>query len=82
MQIEDAASALLSHLTHQLRWHKTLRQLYDSPVPQIGSFLTVGRGAKGLGVMLRGELKTRPDGAAAIGVGEFGVRESGLRARA
>jgi hypothetical protein len=69
------ASALLSQLTQQLRWHKTLARLHTQPSPPVDQFLTVGRGAKGLGVMLRGELKKRPENAPPISVEEFGVKE-------
>ncbi len=82
LQITSPSTALLAHLTHQLRWHKTLSRLYTPPVPDIGSFLTVGRGAKGLGVMLRAELRKRPEGAAEIAVEEFGVKDALLGARA
>ncbi|TXT13780.1 hypothetical protein VHUM_01147 [Vanrija humicola] len=68
--------ALLSHLTNQLRWHKTLTRIYSQPSPPVDQFLTVGRGAKGLGVMLRGELKKRPAGAPPIAVDEYGVQET------
>ncbi|WVN85241.1 uncharacterized protein L203_100386 [Cryptococcus depauperatus CBS 7841] len=72
-QIGPLATALLPHLTAQLRWHKTLVRLYSSPNPQIDRFITVGRGAKGLGIMLRGELKRRAQGAAPITIEEMGV---------
>ncbi|WVQ78216.1 hypothetical protein IAT38_000299 [Cryptococcus sp. DSM 104549] len=71
--IGPPATALLPHLTAQLRWHKTLTRLYSSPIPEVGKFLTVGRGAKGLGIMLRGETKRRVEGAPIIGIEEFGV---------
>ena len=82
LQIVSPATALLNHLTHQLRWHKTLSRLYSSPIPEVSSFHTVGRGAKGLGVMLRGELRKRPEGATDISVEEFGVRSTHLGSRA
>ncbi|KAL7422277.1 hypothetical protein Q5752_002923 [Cryptotrichosporon argae] len=72
--IESPPTALLAHLTSQVRWHKTLRRLYKPPVPDVNIFLTVGRGAKGLGVMLRGELKARPNGAPPVTVEEYGVK--------
>ncbi|KAK8869921.1 hypothetical protein IAR55_000489 [Kwoniella newhampshirensis] len=71
--IGPPSSALLPHLTNQLRWHKTLWRLYSSPIPEVGRFLTVGKGAKGLGIMLRGETKKRAQGAAPIVIEEFGV---------
>ncbi|WWD15804.1 hypothetical protein CI109_100228 [Kwoniella shandongensis] len=71
--IGPPSTALLPHLTNQLRWHKTLWRLYSSPIPEVGRFLTVGKGAKGLGIMLRGETKKRAEGAAPIGIEEFGV---------
>jgi malonyl CoA-acyl carrier protein transacylase len=67
------AAALVSELTHQLRWHKTLARLHSQPSPPVDEFLTVGRGAKGLGIMLRGEIKKRPENAPSIAVEEFGV---------
>jgi hypothetical protein len=73
--IDDPSTALLSQLSHQLRWHKTLYRLYQPPAPAVNTFLTVGRGAKGLGVMLKGELKNRSDGAGQIQVAEYGVKE-------
>jgi hypothetical protein len=69
-----AATALLPQLTCQLRWHKTLSRLYLPEEPAVRSFLTVGRGAKGLGIMLRGELNRRPQGSKSITVQEFGVQ--------
>ncbi|WVQ71541.1 hypothetical protein IAR50_001080 [Cryptococcus sp. DSM 104548] len=69
----NSASALLPHLNSQLRWHKTLVRLYSSPVPEVGTFYTVGRGAKGLGIMLRGEVKRRLNGSAPIHIEEMGV---------
>ena len=61
MQMEDPAEALQPYLTSQLRWHKTLSRLYSPPVtppiPLVDRFLTVGKGARGLGVQLRGELR-------------------------
>ncbi|ORY32256.1 hypothetical protein BCR39DRAFT_523603 [Naematelia encephala] len=72
-----AATSLIPHLTDQLRWHKTLSRLYRPVAPEVTSFKTVGRGAKGLGVMLRGELRQRPEGAADIYVEEFGVKAVG-----
>jgi hypothetical protein len=77
----DPAEALLPSLNNQLRWHKTLYRLYSQPTPAIDEFLSVGRGAKGLGVMLRGELKKRPEGAPPIGIAEFGVKEVDIRGR-
>ncbi|ODO03443.1 hypothetical protein L198_02290 [Cryptococcus wingfieldii CBS 7118] len=71
--IGNSASALLPHLTDQLRWHKTLVRLYSTPTPEVGTFYTVGRGAKGLGIMLRGELKRRLNGSAPIHIEEMGV---------
>lgn len=70
------ASALLSQLTQQLRWHKTLSRLHSPVSPLVDQFLTVGRGAKGLGIMLRGEIKKRPENAPTITVEEFGVKDS------
>lgn len=67
------AHALCQQLTHQLRWHKTLARLHRQPAPPVDEFLTVGRGAKGLGIMLRGEIKKRLDSAPTIAVEEFGV---------
>lgn len=72
--IESCASALLPQLTKQLRWHKTLSRLYLPPNPSVASFHTVGRGARGLGIMLRGELRRRPE-CDNILVEEFGVSE-------
>lgn len=69
------AAALQTQLCHQLRWHKTLTRIYNQPSPPVDQFLTVGRGAKGLGIMLKGELKRRPEGAPPITVGEYGVKE-------
>jgi len=84
--MSDPSSALLSSLSHQLRWHKTLSRLAQPPTPEVGTFLAVGKGAKGLGVMLRGEINKRPDrGLVTVqdfGVGEVGVgRSSRPRAR-
>ena len=42
-------------------------------MPAVSSFHTVGKGARGLGIMLRGELKRRPEGSKMITVEEFGV---------
>jgi hypothetical protein len=78
-QIGTCAAALLSQLTSQLRWHKTLSRLYltpQMPQPIVSSFHTVGRGAKGLGIMLRGELKRRGEECRGIVVEEFGVGEA------
>lgn len=75
LQLTDPSASLLSQLSHQLRWHKTLSRLYQPPAPAVNTFLTVGRGAKGLGVMLKGELKKRSDGAGQIEVAEYGVKE-------
>lgn len=69
-------AALLSQLTQQLRWHKTLHRLYSNPSPPVDQFMTVGRGAKGLGIMLRGELKKRSEGAPEITVEEFGFKDA------
>jgi hypothetical protein len=77
----DPAAALLPSLTKQLRWHKTLSRLYTQPFPPVDTFLSVGRGAKGLGVMLRGELRRRPEGAPQIAVAEFGVKDVDHRGR-
>jgi len=74
--IGPAAAALLPQLTQQLRWHKTLSRLYTPITPSVSAFYTVGRGAKGLGIMLKGELRKRSQGAAHIEVAEFGVKES------
>ncbi|KAK1924764.1 hypothetical protein DB88DRAFT_486701 [Papiliotrema laurentii] len=71
--IGPCAAALAPFLTHQLRWHKTLARLYLPAVPAVSSFHTVGKGARGLGIMLRGELKRRPEGSKMITVEEFGV---------
>lgn len=70
----DPKAALLSNLTHQLRWHKTLSRLYQPPTPEVKTFLAVGKGAKGLGVMLRGEVKRRADGPV-VAVKDFGFGE-------
>ncbi|EIW69560.1 hypothetical protein M231_04403 [Tremella mesenterica] len=67
--------ALETHLCSQVRWHKTLSQLCSDPLPQVGAFYTVGKGAKGLGVMLRGEIKRRVEGAPEIEVREYGREE-------
>ncbi|ORX39764.1 hypothetical protein BD324DRAFT_614903 [Kockovaella imperatae] len=67
-------SSLLPHLTEQLRWHKTLSRLYKYPSTDIDTFHTIGRGARGLGIMLRGEIKRRYKGAEEIKVEEFGVK--------
>lgn len=77
----NPARALLPSLTNQVRWHKTLTRLYTTPAPAVDSFMTVGRGARGLGVMLRGELKKRDSGAPDIAVEEFGVRDVEIRGR-
>lgn len=69
-------SALLAQLTQQLRWHKTLTRLHGQVSPPIDQYLTVGRGAKGLGIMLRGELKKRPEGAPPLTVEEFGYKDA------
>ncbi|WVR05089.1 hypothetical protein IAU60_002101 [Kwoniella sp. DSM 27419] len=71
--IRPPSVALLPHLTAQLRWHKTLYRLYSSPIPEVGHFVTVGKGAKGLGIMLRGEVRKRPEGATPIQISEIGV---------
>lgn len=71
----DPASALMSNLTHQLRWHKTLSRLYQPPAPDVDTFLAVGKGAKGLGVMLRGEVKKRSDGPI-VRVKDFGFGDT------
>jgi len=73
-QIKTCASALLPQLTNQLRWHKTLSRLYTPPNPSVSSFHTVGRGARGLGIMLRGELRRRAECRDML-VEEFGVSE-------
>ncbi|WVQ98625.1 hypothetical protein IAU59_005755 [Kwoniella sp. CBS 9459] len=70
---DSVSSALIPHLTAQLRWHKTLYRLYSSPVPEVSKFITVGKGAKGLGIMLRGETRKRPPGAGVIEIEEMGV---------
>ncbi|WWC69575.1 uncharacterized protein I206_103518 [Kwoniella pini CBS 10737] len=66
--ISNPSFSLLPHLTAQLRWHKTLFRLYSSAssssnknsnLPKIDKFITVGKGAKGLGIMLKGEIKKR-----------------------
>ncbi|KAK4686353.1 hypothetical protein P7C73_g3777, partial [Tremellales sp. Uapishka_1] len=64
--------ALSNHLTLQLRWHKTLSGLYRPEPPLVHDFRTVGRGAKGLGVMLRGEIKRLGLGET-VDIEEFGV---------
>lgn len=64
----------MSNLTHQLRWHKTLSRLYQPPAPEVNTFLAVGKGAKGLGVMLRGEVKKRAEGPA-VAVKDLGFGE-------
>ena len=74
-QIGPIRSSLLPHLTEQLRWHKTLSRLYKYPSSDIDQFLTIGRGARGLGIMLRGELKQRPKDSEAVVVQEFGVKQ-------
>lgn len=71
--IGRSANVLLPHLTAQLRWRKTLSRLCGTPIPEVGKFLTVGRGAKGLGIMLRGELRGRGQNAAPIVIEEMGV---------
>lgn len=76
----DPSSALLSSLGHQLRWHKTLSRLYQPPVPEVETFLAVGKGAKGLGVMLRGEVNKRPE-RGLVKVEDFGVGEVGIGGR-
>jgi hypothetical protein len=73
----DPSTALLSSLSHQLRWHKTLSRLSQPPTPEVGTFLAVGKGAKGLGVMLRGEINKRPD-RGLVAVQDFGVAEVGV----
>jgi len=75
--------SLRDHLTHQVRWHKTLFQLYNSPSENevdrpVKTFMTVGRGAKGLGIMLKSEIK-RCVPHAGIRVEEFGVGEEKAR---
>jgi hypothetical protein len=76
--MEDPAEALQPYLTSQLRWHKTLSRLYAPPVmpslPLVDQFLTVGRGARGLGVQLRGELRKLHKGSEGheVGVEEYG----------
>ncbi|WWC61227.1 uncharacterized protein I303_103807 [Kwoniella dejecticola CBS 10117] len=69
--ITNPSYALLPHLTAQLRWHKTLYRLYSSPIPDVSKFVTVGKGAKGLGIMLRGEIKKRPPGSSPIKIEEL-----------
>lgn len=78
-QLGDPSTSLVPFLTSQLRWHKTLSRLYTPAKPPIDAFYTVGRGAKGLGVMLRGELRKRAEGAPRVDVQEFGVREERKR---
>lgn len=75
----DAATSLLPFLTAQLRWHKTLSRLYKPAKPPVDTFLTIGKGAKGLGTMLRGELRKRDDGAPRIDIEEFGVKKEETR---
>jgi hypothetical protein len=75
--MEDPSTALLSSLSHQLRWHKTLSRLAQPPTPEVGTFYAVGKGAKGLGVMLRGEVNKRPD-RGLVKVEDFGVGEVGV----
>ena len=58
-----------------MRWHKTLSRLYNPAKPPIDAFYTVGKGAKGLGVMSRGELRKRAEGAPRVDVKEFGVKD-------
>ncbi|WVF72306.1 hypothetical protein IAT40_007119 [Kwoniella sp. CBS 6097] len=72
---DSLSSALIPHLTAQLRWHKTLYRLYSPrlAVPEVSKFITVGKGAKGLGIMLRGETRKRPPGAGVITIEEMGV---------
>ncbi|OCF39868.1 hypothetical protein I317_06305 [Kwoniella heveanensis CBS 569] len=70
---DSLSTALIPHLTAQLRWHKTLYRLYSSPIPEVSKFITVGKGAKGLGIMLRGETRKRPPGAGVITIEEMGV---------
>lgn len=76
--MEDPAEALQPYLTSQLRWHKTLSRLYAPPVtpslPLVDQFLTVGKGARGLGVQLRGELRKLHKGSEGheVGVEEYG----------
>ncbi|WVQ70222.1 uncharacterized protein L199_008448 [Kwoniella botswanensis] len=69
--ITNPSYALLPHLTGQLRWHKTLYRLYSQPIPAVSHFQTVGKGAKGLGIMLRGEIKKRPQGSTPISISEL-----------
>lgn len=70
----DPSTTLNSSLTHQLRWHKTLSKLYQPPTPEVGAFMAVGKGAKGLGVMLRGEVRKR-SGGPSVSVKDFGFGE-------
>ena len=76
-QITDPAEALQPYLTSQLRWHKTLSRLYAPPditpsIPLVDKFLTVGKGARGLGVQLRGELRKLHQAGTKVGVEEYG----------
>ncbi|WRT67008.1 uncharacterized protein IL334_003974 [Kwoniella shivajii] len=70
--LSHPSSSLLPHLTGQLRWHKTLYRLYSLPSPEVSTFVTVGKGAKGLGIMLKGEVRKRPEGATKIKIEEMG----------
>lgn len=80
--MDDPAEALQPYLTSQLRWHKTLSRLYAPPVtppiPLVDQFLTVGKGARGLGVQLRGELRKLHKGSDGheVGVEEYGPQAS------
>lgn len=71
--IGPCATALSKNLTKQLRWHKTLSRLYTPSEPVVTSFYTVGKGARGLGITLRGEINRRPADSTLISVEEFGV---------
>lgn len=71
--IGPCAQALTPYLTHQQRWHKTLARLYLPSEPAVTSFHTIGKGARGLGIMLRGEINRRPETSTPISVEEFGV---------
>ncbi|WWC85365.1 uncharacterized protein L201_000228 [Kwoniella dendrophila CBS 6074] len=70
--IKNPSYALLPHLTGQLRWHKTLYRLYcSSPLPSVSNFKTIGKGAKGLGIMLKGEIRKRQPGSLPIKIDEL-----------
>lgn len=84
LQLDNPRQGLLGHLTRHLRWGKVTRRLwspglgYPECSPGVKTVLTVGKGAKGLGVMLEREMEIqgRADGKEiepVVEVGELGA---------